>query len=165
MKFIYFLLFTSLMFSCSRKNSLDESHDNKIESTSIKVNYQLGSNYFVKNDADLTHLTKSYLDSKNDFEAIFGIARTMSKESDPTPIDFNQQIVVPIILEETNIGSSINVDSVYKNGNQLMIRYTVTEVQPISYIIQPCELIIINRDEFNDLKDLHLTFEKTTKVL
>lgn len=165
MKFLYILLLPLLIFSCSRKNSLDHSPEDKIERTAIKVPYELGSNYFVKNNVDLSNLNKSYLDSKIIFDSIFGIARTMSKESDPTPIDFTQQIVIPIILEETNIGSTITVDSVNKIGNHLKIRYTVTEVQPISYIVQPCELIIINRKEISDLNELELSFEKTTKVL
>lgn len=165
MKFLYIFLLAGCLYSCSNKNNLDDTYENKYEASSVKVKYTVASNYFVNKNADLKGLKKSYIDSENDFTKIFGTARTMQDKSEPTKIDFRKQIVVPIILEETNIGTDITVESVYKSGNHLHIRYTVTEVQPISYVIQPSELIIINRKEISNLDELQLSFEKTTKVL
>ena len=65
----------------------------------------------------------------------------------------------------TNIGSTITIDSVRLIGHQLNVNYTVTEVEPISYVIQPSELIIIKKKDILDLDNLKLKFEKTTKVL
>lgn len=164
MKILYVVMLVGILLSCSNKQNVEAGGDN-IERTSHKIPYKLASNYFVKKNFDTSILSKSFIDNKNDFEAIFGIARTMSKNSEPTPIDFKNEIAIPIILEETNIGSTITIDTVNIIGNKLKVAYTVTEVQPISYIIQPNEIIIINKKEILDLDNLDLTFEKTTKVL
>lgn len=164
MKLIYVAMLVGALTACSNKQNIDAVNNNT-ESTAHKIPYQLAKNYFVKKNFDTNILKKSYIDNQHDFDAIFGIARTMSKDGEATKIDFKNEIVIPIILEETNIGSTISIDTLNIIGNKIKVAYTVTEVQPISYIVQPNEIIIINKKEIIDLDKLDLTFEKTTKVL
>ena len=157
-------MLVGIFSACSNKQNIDAVKDNT-EKTTHRIPYQLAKNYFVKKNFNPNILTKSYIDNQKDFDEIFGVARTMSKEGEATKIDFKDEIAIPIILEETNIGSTISIDTVNIIGNKVKIVYTVTEVQPISYIIQPNEIIIINKKEIINLDQLDLTFEKTTKVL
>ena len=168
MKKLLILSVVAILTSCSQNNkqsTTDQTYDEKISSTSKSLKYEIGSNYFVKNSFDSSLIDKSYIDSKDVFDSIFGVARTMSVESTPTPIDFNTDFVIPIILDQTNIGSKISIDSISLNGNLLNVNYTVTEVEPISYMIQPSEVIILKKKDIYDFKNLQLNFKKTTNVL
>ncbi|RLZ07775.1 hypothetical protein [Faecalibacter macacae] len=168
MKNLLVLSIVSLFLSCSHNNkqsTVNYTNEDKIIDSSKKIDYEIGSNYFVKNNFNSSLIDKSYIDSKSVFDSVFGVARTMSPQSIPTEIDFSTDIVIPIILDQTNIGSTITIDSVRLIGHQLNVNYTVTEVEPISYVIQPSELIIIKKKDILDLDNLKLKFEKTTKVL
>ncbi|MBF0598210.1 hypothetical protein [Faecalibacter rhinopitheci] len=163
------ILFLLILMSCNNnynKNSVFNTpdHDNVSNSSKI-ISYKLISNYFVKNSVDVKKIEKSYIDNSNDFNAIFEKAKSLDKPDESASINFSKEFVIPIILEKTNIGTTIQVDSVLLNGNLLNVYYTVTEVQPISYIIQPNQLIIIQRDNIQDFNQLKLKFEKTTTVL
>lgn len=168
MKNLLVLSIVLLFFSCnhnSKQLTKEHTNEDKNLNFSKKLNYEVGSNYFVKNNFDSNVIDKSYIDSKSVFDSVFGVARTMSLESTPTAIDFSTDIVIPIILDQTNIASTITIDSVNLMGNLLSINYTVTEVEPISYLIQPSELIIIKKKDILDLDNLELKFVKTTDVL
>ena len=168
MKNVLVLSIVLFFLSCSHNNKQSTgnyTNEDKIIDSSKKLKYEIGSNYFVKNNFNSSLIDKSYIDSRDVFDSIFGVARTMSAQSIPTEIDFETEIVIPIILDQTNIGSTITIDSVSLSGHQLNVNYTVTEVELISYVIQPSELIIIKKKDILDLDSLKLKFEKTTKVL
>lgn len=168
MKKFLLLSFISICLGCSNSNKQSTdifTNEDKISSTSKELNFEIASNYFVKNNFNSNLIDKSYIDSETVFNSVFGVARTMSSESVPTLIDFNTDIVIPIILEQTNIGSTISVDSIRMNGNIMNINYTVTEIKPISYIIQPSEVIIIKKKDILDFDNLQLQFKKTVKML
>lgn len=168
MKKFLMLSIVAIFLGCSQNNkqSTDQhASENKISSTSKILKYEIGANYFVKNTFNSNLIDKSYIDSKEVFENVFGVARTMSAESMPTDIDFTTDFVIPIILDQTNIGSKISVDSIRLIGNLLSVNYTVTEVEPISYVIQPSEVIILKKKDIYDFDKLELSFKKTTNIL
>ena len=120
-------MLVGILLSCSNKQNVEAGGDN-IERTSHKIPYKLASNYFVKKNFDTSILSKSFIDNKNDFEAIFGIARTMSKNSEPTPIDFKNEISKSGLKTESGIfGADMKV-SLLNDGPVTILMDSITKI-------------------------------------
>lgn len=154
------------IISCShnQQSIAPGSTDDNILISSKHIPYTLASNYFVRNDFKINKTIKPYIDSLKEFELIFGVATTMVDKSKPTSINFEEEIVIPIILDETNVGTTIKVKDIYLNGNTLKVRYVVKEFEPITYVIQPSEVIIIKRKYLKNLNQLKFEFEKIKEL-
>lgn len=164
---ISILLATSFILISCLQNQQSVNAFNSEENftnTSKHIPFSLAANYFVRNDVRMTKSLKPYIDNKKDFDLIFGVARTMSTEGKPTMIDFSKEIVIPIILQETNKGTTIKVKDIYLNGDKIKVDYVIKETEPLSYIIQPSEVILIQRKHLKNLNQLKFEFEKIREL-
>ena len=140
MKKIILMAMTALLIiSCSSKKSID---------------FTEAENYFVNNN--VTGEAPAAITSQDDFNKYFGMAATMSPDGNPTAIDFSKQFVITKVLPVTSKETEIEPVSVTKNGNQLVVEYTVKEGEEMSYSICPFFAIILAKE----YAELPVTFQE-----
>lgn len=109
-----------------------------------KVPYEKPSNYFVRNDVDTTKTKILKLSSLEEFDAIFGMATTMS--SRPTPIDFDKQFIVTVIGPPTDTDTRYDVAALMSKNGILTLAYNVTQGEKQSYTIRPFMMLSVNKE-------------------
>ena len=115
------------------------------------IDYQLLTQYFVKNNAKLP-VKNNRIDTQKKFDALFGAASVMGKEGQPSHVDFKTQFVVPIILQETNRPTTIEITGVAMGAmGTIVVYYKVTKENPVSYQIRPFAAIVLNKKYLNKI--------------
>lgn len=163
MKFFYLPIFSGIiLLSCSNNPTFADKPVNEEFLTNFKeVSYRLAKNFYVKSDYNFHHIKKPYIDNEVQFDKIFGIEDQLNGKI----VDFDNEIVIPIILDKTSIATKITIDEIQIKGNDIIINYTVNQLHQLSYLIQPSEIIIIDKSIIHDLNKLKLKFNKTTNLL
>lgn len=112
--------------------------------TSNKVPYVLGENYFVNNNVDNSIPVK--IKSSEDFEKYFGMATTMGDKGKPTQIDFSKQYVIAVVKPVTDTLTIMKPVSLKKdkNGN-IVFTYKIKRKGKQSYSMRPMLLLVIDR--------------------
>jgi hypothetical protein len=111
------------------------------------VSYRRAENYFVKNT--VKQLDNPKLETAEKFNAVFGLARTMSEGSKPTEIDFSKEFVIAVILPETEVETSIENVSVQKNEKgELLISYKVVSGQKQTFTTVPNLALILDKADY-----------------
>lgn len=152
------------MWGCTNKYTVAEKNvEDEVIENSNSIAFKLGKDFFIKKNVDVELLKKSYIVNQNHFQSIFGFDH--AKNSVMIPIDFNKEFVIPIILDMTNVASKIEVEDVQVLNNEILIKYTVNQLYKLSYLIQPNELIILEKNRIRDLSKMKLKFNRTTNIL
>lgn len=110
----------------------------------IDVPYIEAKNYFVKNTFREDQLSNPKISSQKKFDAIFGMARTMSQNGRPTPIDFRKQYVIAIVNPVTDIATTLSVSSLKQKDNAIILNYDVEEGKKQSFSTQPLLLLVVD---------------------
>lgn len=128
-----------------RRGFLAWSNAGKPVDRSRDVRYKLASGYFFRNDAVIDILPHS-ITSKDELLSFFGQAAHMGEGGLPTDIDFDQSMVIPIVLPPTDKETTIVVDSLIQTGErQLHLTFHVERGnESRTYTIIPCQLLIID---------------------
>ena len=101
-------------------------------------------NYFVRND--VTQQVPAKINSQNEFERYFGMAAYMGKKGQPTPIDFEKQFVIAVVLPQTNHNTNIHAKKLKDDGQKLTLTYRVNIAdQENSWTQVPMMLIVVDR--------------------
>ena len=109
-----------------------------------EIPYIVAKNYFVRND--VTTVENPKIETQAAFEQVFGMAPVMSKDGQPTEIDFSKQFVIAVVLPETDLSTVIKPISLKKNGkNKLVFTYHVGRGQKQTYTIRPCLAIVVDK--------------------
>lgn len=112
--------------------------------TLTDVPFKQAENYFVKNT--VKQLDNPKIETAEQFDAVFGMARTMSESSKPTAIDFSKEFVLAVILPETDTATSLKIQSVQKNEKgALVLRYERISGEKQSYTTVPFLAIIVDQ--------------------
>ena len=123
------------------------------------VLFRLAENYFVKNT--VKRLDNPKIETAEQFDAVFGMARTMSESSKPTAIDFSKEFVLAVVLPETDTTTSLKIQSVQKNEKgELVLRYERISGEKQSYTTVPFLAIIVNKAKYSGFV---VQEEKTTR--
>lgn len=110
------------------------------------VAFSVAKNYFVKNNA--TKLRNPKIETAEVFNSLFGIAATMGKEGKPTAIDFTRQMVIAVVLPETDRETALEPVSLQKNGQgEMTLTYKMVVGPPQSYTIIPSLIVIADKSE------------------
>ena len=125
--------------ACSEKQTANV--ENNAESG--EVTFEVAKNYFFKKDCALPANPK--ITTEEDFNKLFGMATTMSKDGKPTSIDFTKQFVLAIVLPVTEFTTEINPEKVEAKGDSLLYSYKVKTGEKLSYSIQPVSIIILDK--------------------
>ena len=106
------------------------------------VPYKEAAHYFVRNDVD-TRKVPVQIKTQGDFTRYFGMATVMGGQ--PTPIDFDRQFVIAIVLPETTHTTTIHPGTLTDQGDSLQLEYAVS-VDPAenTWTSVPLSLLIVD---------------------
>lgn len=109
MKRLFFILLAGMMIGLTACNQKKE------------VPFEVAHNYFVRND--VTKPIPAKIASLDEFEQYFGMAAFMGKNGQPTPIDFERQFVIAVVLPETSHSTELQAESLIDDGAKLTFTY------------------------------------------
>lgn len=107
------------------------------------VPFDEAKNYFVSNKYNETGV-KTIVDQVA-FDSIFGMATTMGADGKPTPIDFATSYVIAVIGEKSNKKPEIVIEGLEKDGDKIVLNYTITENEEASYTSKPSSILIVDK--------------------
>ena len=109
-----------------------------------EIPYEVAHNYFVRND--VTEAVPAKIASQEEFERYFGMAAFMGKNGQPTPIDFETQFAIAVVMPETNHSTELYAESLTDDGSELTFSYRVDVAEKENTWTQmPILLIFIDR--------------------
>jgi rhodanese-related sulfurtransferase len=112
---------------------------------SQEIRYTLANGYFFRNDAVIDILPHS-ITSEEELLNYFGYAAVMGAGGQPTTIDFEKSMVIPVVLPSTDKDTDIQILSLLKTGDkQLQLQFHVERGnESRSYTIIPCKLLVVD---------------------
>jgi len=114
-----------------------------------EVPYITLEHYFFRNDAQIP--TNPKIDTREQFDSLFGMAAVMGQGGLPTAVDFTKQFVIAVVLPVTNQETEIDDERLlyYKDllgGTNLDFYYSIDrDEDTLSYSMQPILLIAVDR--------------------
>lgn len=108
-----------------------------------KIDYKTAEGYFVLNSIPNNGAYDKKITTNEEFNEYFGAAATMN--STPTVINFDSEFVAAYILPETNMQTSIDVDSVVWNGQKTEMYLSLYTGEEQSYSIRPVKILVIDK--------------------
>lgn len=107
------------------------------------VPYREAEHYFLRNDVDGKKVPVQ-IRTQGDFDRYFGMATVMG--SKPTPIDFDRQFVIDIVLPETNHTTKIHPGRLSDKGDSLQLEYAVSVVPTENtWTSVPISLLVVDK--------------------
>ena len=107
------------------------------------VPYKLAEHYFLRNDVDARKVPVQ-IKTQAEFDRWFGMAAVMGGL--PTPIDFNRQFVIDIVLPETNHATTIHLGTLTDAGDALQLEYRVSVApEENTWTSVPLSLLIVDK--------------------
>lgn len=89
--------------------------------TQKDIPYEVAHNYFVRND--VSEPVPSKIASQEAFDRYFGMAAFMGKKGQPTPIDFESQFAIVVVLPETSHSTELKAGKLTDDGAKLIFTY------------------------------------------
>ena len=104
--------------------------------------YKELNHYFVNNSVVTPVPTR--IDNEGEFKMYFGMAAVMGPNGQPTPIDFNKEYVISVVLPVTNVETSITPVSLKRGADdKVVFTYKVVRGEEQSYTTRPCLAIAV----------------------
>lgn len=122
-----------LLVGC-KKSNVPEGED---------VPYIVAQNYFVNGNVE--KLDQPIIDNDAEFARTFGMATTMGEDGKPTPIDWEKQFVIAVVLDEASEYVTIEPKKLINTKDGLHFRYSVKTGDEISYSMRPCLIVIVDK--------------------
>ncbi|MBO1363670.1 hypothetical protein JHU38_07790 [Prevotella sp. A2931] len=98
-------------------------------------------NYYHVGETRLPETMK--ITRQQTFDENFGMAAIMSKDGQPTPIDFNKDFVLAKIVPETDRQTTLQPLALKKVGDKLQLTYRYTQGARQSFTTRPFFLLIV----------------------
>lgn len=116
------------------------------------VKFTEADQYFFRSDAKQPD-GLLVIDSQEALERHFGMAATMGKDGQPTPIDFTKSFAVAKVLPVTNHPTTVQPLRVEKDGKGglRLVDRVVTKNETMGYSAQPMFLIVLDK-KYKDCK-------------
>lgn len=112
------------------------------------IPFTLATNYFVQNTYPESALHVLKIETEEEFTKVFGAAATMGENGKPTTIDFSIQYIAAVIDETSTIASEIEVISISKAENSLILHVANTlksEAKEQSFSSRPVKILILEK--------------------
>ena len=139
MKRILIIFLAAMLAACGQKKD---------------VPFEVAHNYFVRNN--VTEPIPAKIASQDEFERYFGMAAFMGKKGQPTPIDFETQFVIAVVLPETSHSTELRAESLSDDGQKLTFTYHVDVADKENTWTQvPVLLIVVDRQYERDRVELN----------
>ncbi len=109
-----------------------------------EIDYTVAEHYFFNNSAEEPE--NPIVTNQSDFDALYGYAPVMGEDGSPTPIDFETQFVIGIVLPVTNTLTIITPGRLLSDGKNMTLEYGVEyKDKDMSWYMRPMALIIVDR--------------------
>ena len=114
-----------------------------------EVPYTKLERYFFKNNAEIP--TNPKIDTREQFDSLFGMATVMGPNGRPTEVDFTKQFVIAVVLPVTNQETEIDGERLMSwndllGGLNLEFQYSIDrDEDTLSFSMQPLMLIAVDR--------------------
>src|SRR5690606_32577873 len=132
--------------SCRYQENQQEvgSTETQQVSETVSVMYDIAANYFLKNTVTPGQLPQNNFETQADCDKVFGMATTQGDTGKPTVIDFENQFVIAVSTEETNVATEIQPLSLQKDtSGQLTLTYRRVQGETMGHTIAPVLLLIV----------------------
>lgn len=108
--------------------------------------YKEAKRYFLKNNIDPHSIHNPKIDTKEEFERLFGQATVMGKDGTPTKIDFSKEYVIAVVENETDKDINLVPKSLKKaKKGDLIFEFQLKEGQAKGFNSVPSLLIVVDR--------------------
>ncbi len=131
-----FLLGITVFMACK---SGSETSKNERE----MVPFEIGRNYFVRNDATYQ---VGKIETQAEFDQLFAPATTMGEEGKPTPINFSKQFVIAILEPEANMNNAIKLVLLEKSKDMLYVSYQIVAEEKQTFTTVPSLILILDKE-------------------
>ena len=113
------------------------------------VPYTIAENYFIRNTVKDTVPGK--ITTKADFDRYFGMAATMGKHGQPTPVDFARQYAIVVDLPDTKMNTDVRAISLIRHQADIIFSYKVSKGEKMHYAIRPFLMLIVDNQYSGNL--------------
>ncbi len=142
---IFVLLFGSMnLAACSSLKSTEKSQVATVPS-SVDIPYIVARNYFVKNTVKEIPLPK--IETKEEFDRLFGMAAVMGKNGKPTVVDFSTQYVIAVSKPVTEFDTRLSPVSLKRDGEKVVFTYQTTVGEKRSFTTVPFLLLVVSKEQ------------------
>lgn len=138
-KIVIALALIGVIMACKSNNQAEPVAENTAE----EVTFEVAKNYFFKNNQEIPANPK--ITDSLQFSTLFGMATVMGEDGKPTPIDFNSQFAVAVVLPVTDMSTEICPQTVVMQNDTLRYTYEVKVGDKQSFSIQPLSIIILDK--------------------
>ncbi|HLT53738.1 MAG TPA: hypothetical protein VKZ97_07600 [Flavobacteriaceae bacterium] len=121
----------------------DEVVENNTEDADIP--YTVAQRYFVNNTVT-NGIENPKIETKEEFDSVFGAAAVMGKDGIPTDIDFTKQYVIAVATPPTDVETTLEPVDLKKSANgEVVFTYKVITGQKQSYTSHASLAIIVDK--------------------
>ncbi|TWP22715.1 hypothetical protein ETU10_08950 [Apibacter muscae] len=149
---IHLFSFIFILNGCAnnqRQNDVNHSPIMEEFEFEQSVPFTIAENYFSNEDLN-SFIT---IVSQSEFDQYIGMATTMGKHGQPTPIDFKKQWVIAVALPSTDINTQLIPISLKKDGKgKIIFTFKAVEGNKLSYKIKPFLAIIVDRKYLGEIQ-------------
>lgn len=107
------------------------------------IPYISAKNYFFINDQPAP--ADPRITSQEQFDQLFGTAAFMGKGGETTPIDFNRQFVIAVVLPETSVQTAISAKMLIATKQKITLLYQVDKGARLGYTMRPIMLLVVDK--------------------
>jgi len=135
-----------LLLACNAKNTDSSVADEvQVEAQVAKdIPFQIAQKYFLK--TSVKQIADPKIDSKEEFDALFGSATTMGEGGTPTEIDFSKEYVIAISKPENEFATVLHADKIVQHeAGELVVNYKVEVGPKQSYTSVPLLLLVVDK--------------------
>ena len=112
-----------------------------------EIPFEEMKNYFFRNDAKIPENVR--IDSREEFDGLFGAAAFMGEGGEPTPVDFTREIVLAVVNPVTDVATELEPVSLVRDGKSLVLTCKEITGEKQSWSMLPVLLVKVDRS--NDL--------------
>ena len=128
------------------------------------VRYVELKNYFHNNNAPIP--SSPTIKTKAEFERQFGMAARMGADGQPTPVDWKRQVVLAIVLPETNVETTIDSVGLFLTGaGRLSLRYLVRQGKERGYTTQHIYLMAVGKKWKDAAVSMRQTVRRNARLM
>ncbi|TDL99567.1 MAG: hypothetical protein C4K58_06660 [Flavobacteriaceae bacterium] len=131
---------------------------NKKKNFRFESKFRLGKELTEKSELDIVgNLSNLVIRNDEKFNEIFSMATVMGKQGRPTEIDFSKELVLAVILPETDFETSVMPVSVQKGENgKITLIYQKVVGQKQSYVSKPSFIVVLENEDILDIEFVEL---------
>ena len=87
------------------------------------------------------------IETKEEFDRLFGMAAVMGKNGKPTVVDFSTQYVIAVSKPVTEFDTRLSPVSLKRDGEKVVFTYQTTVGEKRSFTTVPFLLLVVSKEQ------------------